>query len=94
MADSGIQLDFVVLGACHSETAAKIFLLAGADHVIAIPHDEKILDTAVLTFTQIFYQEVWKSRSKICKCFNIARENVRSKHGDSEAGKFLLFLGK
>ena len=34
--DSGVKLHFVVLGACHSETAVNIFLEAGAEHVIGI----------------------------------------------------------
>jgi len=34
--DAGIKLNFVVLGACHSETAVNIFLEAGAEHVIGI----------------------------------------------------------
>lgn len=87
---AGVKLNFVILGACHSETAANIFLEAGAEHVIGISRDKQVLDDAALTFTQAFYQEVWKNGSKICKCFDIAKLQVKMCHGEEEAKKFLL----
>jgi hypothetical protein len=53
--ENNIKLNFVVLGACHSETAANIFLEAGAEHVIGISRKETVLDDAALTFTEAFY---------------------------------------
>jgi hypothetical protein len=61
-----VKLDFVFMATCHSEFAAKIFLNAGAKHVIGIKQDMKIDDSAVLTFTQTFYKNVWKQKAMIC----------------------------
>jgi hypothetical protein len=92
--ESGVQLDFVFMATCHSETAAKVFQTAGAMHVIGIHRDETILDEAVLTFTQAFYAEVWKERSQICKCFEKAKFVVNLNHGQVQAQKFIMFLSK
>ena len=45
----------------------------------------------MITFTKIFYNEVWKSGSKICKCFDWAIQQVKDKHGQVEADKFKLW---
>ena len=45
------KLDFVFMTACHSEFAAKIFLEAGAQHVIGINHENCVSERAILTFT-------------------------------------------
>jgi hypothetical protein len=42
--ESNCKLDFVFMATCHSEFAARIFLDAGAHHVIGINKDEKIND--------------------------------------------------
>jgi hypothetical protein len=68
--ESNTNLDFVFMATCHSETAAKIFMNAGARHVIGINKDNSVLDEAVLTFSSTFYNMLWKSRSKICNCFH------------------------
>ena len=67
-----VRLDFVFMATCHSEFAAKIFLEAGAKHVIGVDKDLKIDDDAVLTFTKTFYKKVWETGSKICLCFDLA----------------------
>ena len=67
--NSGEKLDFVFMAACHSEFAARIFLEAGAHHVIGVNQKDPIRDDAVVTFTQTFYNKLWKERSKICTCF-------------------------
>jgi hypothetical protein len=72
--NADVTLNFVILGACHSETAAKIFLNAGAEHVIGIDRREAVLDGAALTFTNIFYSKVWENGSNICKCFEWAKQ--------------------
>jgi hypothetical protein len=64
--NSGAHLDFVFMANCHSEFAARIFLQAGAHHVIGINKDRKISDETVLTFTHTFYTKLWKERSRIC----------------------------
>jgi len=39
------------MAACHSEFAARIFLEAGAHHVIGVKHGDVVSDEAVVTFT-------------------------------------------
>ena len=75
------KLDFVFMATCHSEFAPKIFLKAGAEHVIGIDKTQKIFDDAVLTFTQTFYMCLWKKGSKICRCFERAKFAVEIMHG-------------
>ena len=53
------KLDFVFIATCHSEFAAKIFLDAGAKHVIGIKQKDTVRDDAVITFTHRFYSLVW-----------------------------------
>ena len=69
------------MATCHSEFAARIFMQAGAQHVIGINKDQKITDQAVLTFTETFYSKLWKERSKICYCFMTAKLAVEINHG-------------
>jgi hypothetical protein len=64
--NASVELDFVFMATCHSEFAAEIFKNAGAKHVVGINKDEKIMDEAILTFTQTFYAKLWKQGSKIC----------------------------
>ena len=90
--EAHVTLHFVILGACHSETAANIFLKAGAEHVIGIDRAEEVLDRAALTFTRTFYSEVWRTGSKICKCFELAKLQVSNSHGKKEADRFKLLL--
>lgn len=85
------KLDFVFMAACHSEFAAKIFLEAGARHVIGVSQETPISDNAVLTFTQTFYSKLWKERSKICTCFETAKLAVEVNHSKVEAANFVLF---
>ena len=71
--DAGVKLDLVFMATCHSEFAAKIFLEAGAQHVIGINKANKVQDDAILTFTETFYEKLWKDRSRICQCFDTAK---------------------
>ena len=81
MKESVKDLDFVFMAACHSEFAARIFLEAGAHHVIGVNQNAQIEDEAVVTFTQTFYSKLWKESSKICKCFETAKLAVDINHG-------------
>ena len=85
------KLDFVFMAACHSEFAARIFLEAGAHHVIGVKHEDRISDEAVITFTQTFYSKLWKERSKICTCFETAKLAVDINHSREEASAFVLY---
>ena len=55
---SKTKLEFVFVATCHSEFAGRIFLNAGAKHVICVKQSEAIADLAVVTFSKIFYQAV------------------------------------
>jgi hypothetical protein len=65
-----INLDFVFIASCHSESFADIFFEAGAYHVIGIKKTEKVADDACVTFTMAFYKRLWQSGSKVCVCFD------------------------
>ena len=45
----------MIVATCHSEFVGRIFLEAGAKHVICIKQSEEVEDVAVLTFTDTFY---------------------------------------
>ena len=49
------SLDLIVLAACNSEFAGRIFLKCGAKHVICIKKDKEVLDEAAIDFTNHFY---------------------------------------
>ena len=89
--DSTQKLDFVFMAACHSEFAARIFLDAGARHVIGIHKTKAISDAAILTFTQTFYNKLWKEGSQIYRCFLIAKLAVEINHGPAEAEHFMIY---
>lgn len=46
------ETELVILAACDSEFAAKIFLKKGVRHVICIESSKEVLDSAMLTFTE------------------------------------------
>jgi hypothetical protein len=86
---TGTNLDFVFMATCHSQKVASTFLEAGAKHVIGISRDEEILDEAVLTFTETFYTNLWKSKSRINNCYERAVLTVEARHGEIQAKKFI-----
>ena len=47
------------VASCYSEFAGKIFLNAGAKHVICIREGQRIADEAVITFSRDFYSIVF-----------------------------------
>ena len=55
---SAESLDLIVLAACNSEFAGKIFLKCGAKHVICIKKDKEVLDEAAIDFSNHFYSEI------------------------------------
>lgn len=69
---SNCQLEFVVVATCHSEFVGKIFLEAGARHVICIKQSKEVSDQAVLTFTETFYDTVFQQNMDICSAFKNA----------------------
>ena len=83
------KLDFVFMATCHSQVVAELFLEAGAQHVIGIKQSEAISDQAVLTFTESFYEHLFKEKSKIYSCFEAAKRQVEFTYKD-QAENFVL----
>ena len=65
---------------CHSEFVGRIFQEAGAQHVICIHQAEEVEDDAVITFTDTFYNMLFKQDMKICKAFDHAVMVVNVSH--------------
>jgi len=82
------ELEFVVVATCHSEFVGRIFLEAGAKHVICIRHSEEVQDKAIITFTDTFYESVFSQSMDICQAFNNAMIIVQISHGNAEQEKF------
>jgi hypothetical protein len=55
---TGTQLSFVFIATCHSEFVGRIFLEAGARHVICIDQQAEVLDEAIISFTDTFYDMI------------------------------------
>ena len=72
----GFKLEFVFIGACYSESVAKVFMESGTNHVIAVDKNKTIEDEAVLLFTKTFYNRLFQPGSRICDCFNQAKQDV------------------
>lgn len=62
------ETELVFLAACDSEFAGKIFLKKGVKHVICIQERKEVLDSAVNTFMNTFYQYVFEGKA-ICEAF-------------------------
>lgn len=56
---SKAELEFVFVASCYSEFAGKIFLNAGAKHVICVKSGNQIADDAVILFSKSFYHLVF-----------------------------------
>ena len=54
------ELEFVFVATCHSEFLGRIFLQAGASHVICIKHSQEVRDDAVIAFTDTFYSMLFE----------------------------------
>jgi len=87
------ELDFVVVATCHSEFVGRIFLEAGAKHVICVKNSEEVKDQAAITFTETFYDSVFTSSLDICSAFENAKIMIKINHGSEEANKFELLVG-
>ena len=66
---SNTHLEFVFVASCYSEFAGRIFLNAGAKHVICVKAGFEIADLAVITFSKIFYYSVFNQNMTICESF-------------------------
>jgi hypothetical protein len=56
---SNCDLEFVFVASCYSEFAGKVFLNAGARHVICVKSGNTIADEAVIVFSKSFYHSVF-----------------------------------
>jgi len=84
------KFEVVFVSSCHSEFAGKVFLNAGAKHVICIKQSEQIADSASLKFSSVFYENLFKGIS-VCKSYLTAKQEVENSINRAEASKFLLF---
>jgi len=89
---TGAKLDFVFVASCHSEFVGRIFLEAGAKHVICIDQKNEVDDNAVITFTDAFYDAVFSNEANICKAFMNAQVVVSISHSPKEANIFKLLV--
>lgn len=67
-----VDLEFVVVASCYSEFAGKVFLNAGARHVVCIKSGNAIADVSVILFSKTFYKNVYSQKMKICDSFKDA----------------------
>ena len=85
------KFEVVFVSSCHSEFAGKVFLNAGAKHVVCIRGSEKISDKASLLFSKVFYETLFGKKYNVCDSFATAKDEVKTTINNAEASKFLLF---
>lgn len=86
------ELEFVVIATCHSEFVGRIFLEAGAKHVVCIQNNSEVMDKSAITFSENFYDSVFTASLDICSSFHNARIMVEISHGKKEAEIFKLLI--
>ena len=85
------KFEVVFVSSCHSEFAGRVFLNAGAKHVIWIKQEEEILDKASLLFSKVFYETLFGKKYNVWDSFATAKTEVETVINKSEASKFKLF---
>ena len=65
----------VVILACHSESAGRVFADAGVEHVICVRGSERILDASAKYLTKFLYASLIAGFS-VAKAFEVATRNV------------------
>ncbi|CAI2370088.1 unnamed protein product [Moneuplotes crassus] len=85
------KFEVVFVSSCHSEFAGKVFLNAGAKHVICIKQSEKIADAASLKFSSVFYENLFGKGMSVCDAYVTSKNEVANEINPTEAEKFLLF---
>ena len=85
------KFEVVFVSSCHSEFAGKVFLNAGAKHVIWIRGEEQISDKASLLFSKVFYETLFWKKFNVWDSFQTAKDEVKNEINNAEANKFLLF---
>ena len=69
MSKASEKIDVVFVAACTSEGVGKIFHRYGASHVICVMQNSKVLDSAAIDFTKIFYERLFKGE-EVCAAFD------------------------
>ena len=73
---SKYEFELVFVSSCHSQFAGQVFLNAGAQHVICIIQNAKVLDEASTVFSKVFYETLFSKNYTICDSFQIAKTEV------------------
>lgn len=84
------KFEVVFVSTCHSQFAGQVFLNAGAQHVICIKQEWKIMDKASLLFSKVFYETFFSKKFSACNSFKTAKKEVSEILGKTEASKFML----
>ena len=84
------DLNVVILAACKSEYIGKVFIDAGAQHVICVKQNREMLDAAASKFSSTFYSNVFSGDQNICEAFEKAKRNVEMQHNSAEANLFTI----
>ena len=80
----------VILAACQSAFAGKIFLKCGAKHVICVKNKRELLDAAAIDFTNTFYKALFSGKC-VCAAFESGKDAVELVHGFKEADLFVIY---
>ena len=72
------KFEVVFVSSCHSEFACRVFLNAGARHVIWIRGSVKISDKASLQFSKVFYETLFGKKYNVWDSFATAKDEVKN----------------
>ncbi|CAI2381433.1 unnamed protein product [Moneuplotes crassus] len=88
------NFEVVFVSSCQSEFAGRIFLNAGAKHVICIRQADKVDDLASLKFSSVFYEHLFGKAMSVCEAFDISQKVVKSEINPVQARMFMLLTQK
>lgn len=87
------KLEFVFVASCHSEIMAKVFLTAGASHVLCVNKDERISDEICQEFTELYYRAFFFENLTFCEAFESAKTKIAAgMFFNGEEAKFKMLL--
>ena len=74
-------LELVFLASCHSRQVGETFIRdGGARYVVCVHRSEKVLDTATVVFSKVFYHVLLNGRS-VREAFGVAQARVAAEPG-------------
>ena len=89
------KLEFVFVASCHSEILAKVFLTAGASHVLCVNKDDKISDDICQEFSELYYRAFFSENLTFCEAFESAKQKIAAgMFYNGEENKFKMLLQK